>query len=633
MITTTMRNAAFAIFVCLAVPRNVDAAVEALPNVPTAEDEEKIMNRAMPAEKNVDNSSPVKTKGASHNSEGGVNKREEVRDPEEASSTSRTVVNSKEAKVHKSKDSATEPKGTARKIVETTPKDKSTTNKVAVPDRQLKKVTNESEGKPFKSGAVNRKSTSPVQEPKKVADKQEKAAHSTKKVAPNTNVATPKSEKSTNKAVGVVRQQNSMTQETVIKTVNDDSVQTTNPLSTESIAIPTTEVATDTLTAVITPNDDSDPAGVMPWMFMAAVGGSAVGTSMTLLTAAWLRQRRIQTAREKRAREVPISTPVKQDALPPEAVLSQPLQPDNPFSLLSTTTSLAETQVSIPKNTNFDGVIIANLAKAWFDAGTASDTWLKANLMKSLRITGHLGSRYGLKAGQLSVVGPVRKRNEDCCLMFTLPDDRLVLLSADGMGGMGDGHLASRIATLAALGAICEAGDGQEDSLVLLQYGFHQAGQMLKHAVGAGRMAHDAGTTLIATIIEKDRYITGWMGDGGAWLMRCHGEIVPLMTVHKASSTVLDVYLAADNPEDWGPEFIVEPREPGDVVLLGSDGVMDRADPREILGWLAKKVSTQGLGMSEALRVLIDNFATLRNPAGSLVADDNMTLLAVRMPG
>lgn len=93
--------------------------------------------------------------------------------------------------------------------------------------------------------------------------------------------------------------------------------------------------------------------------------------------------------------------------------------------------------------------------------------------------------------------------------MFTLSDDRLVLLSADGMGGMGDGHLASRIAALAALGAICEEGDGQEDSLVLLQYGFHQAGQMLKHAVGVGRMAHDAGTTLIATIIEKDRYITG----------------------------------------------------------------------------------------------------------------------------
>jgi serine/threonine protein phosphatase PrpC len=632
MITTTMRNAAFAIFVCLAVPRNVDAAVEALPNVPTAEDEEKIMNRAMPAEKNVDNSSPVKTKGASQNSEGGMNKREEVRDPEEASSTSRTVVNSKEAKVHKSKDSATEPKGTARKIVETTPKDKSTTNKVAVPDRQLKKANNESEGKPFKSGAVNRKSTSPVQEPKKVADKQGKAAHSAKKVAPKTNVASPKSEKSTNKAVGVVPQQNSMRQETVSKTVNDDSVQTANQLSTESIAIPITEVATDTVTAVITPND-SDPAGVMPWMFMAAVGGSAVGTSMTLLTAAWLRQRRILTAREKRFREVPISTPVKQDALPPDAGLSQSPQSDKPFSLLSTTMPLAETQVLIPKNTNFDGVIIADLAKAWFDAGTDGDTWLKANLIKSLRITGYLGSRYGLKAGQLSVVGPVRKCNEDCCLMFTLPDDRLVLLSADGMGGMGDGHLASRIATLAALGAICEAGDDQEDSLVLLQHGFLQAGQMLKHAVNSGRMIQEAGTTLIATIIEKDRYITGWMGDGGAWLMRRHGEIVPLMNVHKASSTVLDVYLAADNPEDWGPEFIVEPREPGDVVLLGSDGVMDRAEPSDILGWLAKTVSTQGLGMSEALRVLIDNFATLRNPAGSLVADDNMTLLAVRMPG
>ena len=603
---TTMRNAAFAIFVCLAVPRNVDAAVETLPNVPTAEDEEKIMNRAMPSEKNVGNPSSVKAKSASHNAEGGANKREEARDPEEKSGKSRAVVNNKEAEVHQSKDSATEKEGESRRTAETHPKAKRTISKVASSDRQSNLL---------------------VQEPKEVADKQGKAAHSIKKVAPKTNVATPKSEKSTNKAVGVVRQQNSMTQETVIKTVNDDSVQTTNPLSTESIAIPTTEVATDTLTAVITPNDE------MPWMFMAAVGGSAVGTSMSLLTAAWLRQRRIQMARDKRAREVSISTPIKQEALPPEAVLSQPSQPDKPFSLLSTTTPLAETQVSIPKNTNFDGVIIADLAKAWFEAGTDSDTWLKANLMKSLRITGHLGSRYGLKAGQLSVVGPVRKRNEDCCLMFTLSDDRLVLLSADGMGGMGDGHLASRIAALAALGAICEEGDGQEDSLVLLQYGFHQAGQMLKHAVGAGRMAHDAGTTLIATIIEKDRYITGWMGDGGAWLMRCHGEIVPLMTVHKASSTVLDVYLAADNPEDWGPEFIVEPREPGDVVLLGSDGVMDRADPREILGWLAKKVSTQGLGMSEALRVLIDNFATLRNPAGSLVADDNMTLLAVRMPG
>jgi serine/threonine protein phosphatase PrpC len=271
---------------------------------------------------------------------------------------------------------------------------------------------------------------------------------------------------------------------------------------------------------------------------------------------------------------------------------------------------------------------LCEVAEQW-----AKSTALEPDLLSALNLPAKQGSLYGLRAGMVSVTGPVRKRNEDACLLLQLDNGATVLMAADGMGGHPDGHLASRLALIGACVGLREALHRPMNlsSERLLQHAFARARRLLRLATHAGRLKRDAGTTMILTLVESDHYVTAYLGDGGAYVRRADGSLVALMQAQKVESTSLDRYLAANAPQAWKPEMTRVARCSKDMLAIGSDGVMDRVDIGEVLQWLASNVATKGQSMTRALRDLVEHCSTLVNSNGDPLADDNMTLVAVHM--
>lgn len=278
--------------------------------------------------------------------------------------------------------------------------------------------------------------------------------------------------------------------------------------------------------------------------------------------------------------------------------------------------------------------VALKLARQWCEGQAPS-----AALPDQLNIPATHGTRHALqhRAGSISVTGPVRTRNEDACLIMTLNEGATVLVAADGMGGHPDGHMASRLAILGALIGLRDLlhthCSPPPQSSNLLQAAFTGARRLLGQATDTGQLCAGAGTTLIMTLIEPQNYCTAYLGDGGAFVRRATGELVALMQPQKNASTVLERFLAADAPPEWSPVITTVERQPGDTLMLGSDGVVDRVPPQEILDWVASHVATAGLSMEQALSQLVAHFEQIRDDNGSPIADDNMTLLAIRMPG
>lgn len=273
---------------------------------------------------------------------------------------------------------------------------------------------------------------------------------------------------------------------------------------------------------------------------------------------------------------------------------------------------------------------VAETAQKWFDEGTLPLDTFPARL-------GFLRRYTDLRFGLYSHTGPVRKRNEDAALAVRLSDDRIVLFSADGMGGEPDGHLASRIAVLGACDYINDFwghelhADFVRTADLMIDAAFSGARAALIQAVQAGLCDERAGSTLIVAVVEPERYVVGAMGDGGAFVRRANGSVEPLMEPQKgASVSELQRFLSATGDPGWAPSVCALPKAVGDVLMLGTDGVMDRTTPDTILQWLSANVATKGMNMQQAVEGLVAHFAKLTGPHGAFVADDNMTLLALR---
>ncbi|MCY3655120.1 MAG: protein phosphatase 2C domain-containing protein [Chloroflexi bacterium] len=112
-------------------------------------------------------------------------------------------------------------------------------------------------------------------------------------------------------------------------------------------------------------------------------------------------------------------------------------------------------------------------------------------------------------------IGLVRETNQDVALAEELPDGRLLLVVADGVGGLPGGEVASRTAVDAAAGTL-RAGSDEEPEATL-----RRAFAAANAAVRAGQHGHldRMSTTLVAAVI-RDR--TAWVaniGDSRAYLV------------------------------------------------------------------------------------------------------------------
>lgn len=176
--------------------------------------------------------------------------------------------------------------------------------------------------------------------------------------------------------------------------------------------------------------------------------------------------------------------------------------------------------------------------------------------------------------------GVVRDRNEDSIL--TDPTGALWAV-ADGMGGYGNGDVASEI----VIDCLAQIPDGVDPGPALVAR-LKEANDLVlarQRAPGMGRM----GATVVAVLISGAVAHVAWAGDSRAYLLR-GGRLRPLTRDHSVVQEMIDrgelsPEEAEKHPESHmvtravggGPELQVDqisvPLAVGDRLLLCSDGL------------------------------------------------------------
>lgn len=200
-------------------------------------------------------------------------------------------------------------------------------------------------------------------------------------------------------------------------------------------------------------------------------------------------------------------------------------------------------------------------------------------------------------------IGLRRRQNEDHFATW-IPDDPadrerrgVVMVLADGMGGSLAGEVASRMAVDAVLSSLREA-DGD------IPAALRDAMEAANHAVWAE--SHERperrgmGTTLTTALMRGNRLFLGHVGDSRAWLLR-DGRLRQLTRDHSlVAQLVEDRHITPEQAKVDPRRNVVtrsigvghhvevdvqecpEALEPGDVVMLSSDGLHGLVPEAEI---------------------------------------------------
>jgi protein phosphatase len=202
--------------------------------------------------------------------------------------------------------------------------------------------------------------------------------------------------------------------------------------------------------------------------------------------------------------------------------------------------------------------------------------------------------------------GRARKNNEDA-----VAEDRDLglLVLADGMGGYNAGEVASGIAIKTVVDAVREEWPGLRHGEIDEQTGHSQEALLLRRAIEkAHSTIHSVaqsqpqcagmGTTIVACVLHDDRISIAYVGDSRLYrlrgehleqITRDHSLMEELIarghyTREEASKLVrrnivtraLGVEAAVE------VDLIEDPVQPGDIVLLCSDGLTDMIDDATI---------------------------------------------------
>jgi protein phosphatase len=247
-----------------------------------------------------------------------------------------------------------------------------------------------------------------------------------------------------------------------------------------------------------------------------------------------------------------------------------------------------------------------------------------------------------IECAGLTDVGRKREHNEDSLLLS--PRHGLVVI-ADGMGGHEAGEVASNIA-ITSLERFFDSLDSDPESTWphrtdprndeyanRLAVGLHMANQRIREAAEAEHR-RGMGTTCVALLVTGARGHFAWAGDsrGYHWragtlrqvttdhsllneLLRA-GHITPAEVPHFQHRNVITRALGTADRVDVDVASV--DLEPGDVLLLCSDGLSGMIDDDAIAAQLGPDVS-----LDAACQRLID----AANAAGG---NDNVTVALVR---
>ncbi len=208
-----------------------------------------------------------------------------------------------------------------------------------------------------------------------------------------------------------------------------------------------------------------------------------------------------------------------------------------------------------------------------------------------------------MRAWSLTDQGRVRKQNQDACrfLRFELGDgtETLAAVVCDGMGGAKAGNIASEMAV--------------ETFMEELQKDFYASSvtdvQMLCAVKAANRLIYEKansdpdyegmGTTLVAAVTDGLRLTVANVGDSRCYLIR-DGSIHQLTKDHSVVEDMVDrgeieradawkhprrnyITRALGAEEQVECDLFFRELEPGDVLLLCSDGLSGVVNAQELL--------------------------------------------------
>jgi PPM family protein phosphatase len=208
----------------------------------------------------------------------------------------------------------------------------------------------------------------------------------------------------------------------------------------------------------------------------------------------------------------------------------------------------------------------------------------------------------------------VRDQNED---RYIVREDRraTLLAVADGVGGEAGGETASAAAietlTKRFFGASAEL--SRADALASAMREANDA--VLTAAGESGQKG--AASTLVAAAVGKDEAVVANLGDSRAYLVR-KGEIRCLTTDHSGPFPSSVTRFVGD-PRGAQPDVFVESLEPGDRLVLCSDGLTRHLADADIAA------RTAGADLKKDVDALVD----LANERGG---QDNITVVVYAVP-
>ena len=208
-----------------------------------------------------------------------------------------------------------------------------------------------------------------------------------------------------------------------------------------------------------------------------------------------------------------------------------------------------------------------------------------------------------MEVWSITDVGLVRKENQDACAVCQHEESGHTLcVVCDGMGGAAGGKLASRIAVdtfIAEMQKALRRGMTPEQLREVSSYAVALANRAIRDAAEASVDCRGMGTTLVSAVSCDGGAVISNVGDSRAYHITAdgihrvtkdhslvermvdRGDITAEEARHHPNRNLITRALGPDMSA-LSDEYIC-PMEPGDFLLLCSDGLVDTVTDQEML--------------------------------------------------
>jgi serine/threonine protein phosphatase PrpC/uncharacterized coiled-coil protein SlyX len=233
--------------------------------------------------------------------------------------------------------------------------------------------------------------------------------------------------------------------------------------------------------------------------------------------------------------------------------------------------------------------------------------------------------------------GNVRSENQDYGICFEMAGYQVAMV-ADGMGGLRFGRQAAYLAVRSASWAVVNALRQirlwilpRPTPAILAQVAMKAATDRLAKE-GArmkfGESNDGLRTTLIVIIGNSKEFGYAYSGDGGGIIVRSGRPPERFLEPQKADGGYANVLAGSLGPVSHGkPEFGSLPRQKGDLLMIGSDGVFDRV-PETFAGDILRGAAKFHGNLQQTADLVLKELADQRDEIG-YICDDNMSLALV----